>query len=97
MLGLTRLPPWIAEVLAGFETVFTDSRNIDSFTALTSALILAEAQWTVSALTRGISRPDKDAKSDRTYRYFLGGANWSAIDLAQHQAAFVFDQLDSAY
>ena len=54
--------------------------------------MLAEAQRTVSGLTRGISRPD--AKSDRTYRYFLGGADWSAIDLAHHVAAFVFDQLD---
>ena len=94
MLGLTRLPPWVAETLARFESVFTDSRNVDSFNAPTSALILAEAQWTVSALSRGISRPDEDAKSDRTYRYFLGGADWSAIDLAQHQAAFVFGQLD---
>lgn len=56
VLGLTRLPPWIAEVLAGFETVFADSRNVDSFTALVSAVILAETQWTVSALLRGISR-----------------------------------------
>lgn len=54
--------------------------------------MLAGAQWTVSGLTRGISRPD--AKSDRTYRYFLSGADWSATDLAHHAAAFVFDQLD---
>ena len=54
--------------------------------------MLAGAQWTVSGLTRGISRPD--AKSDRTYRYFLSGADWSATDLAHHAVAFVFDQLD---
>ena len=47
-----------------------------------------------NALSRRISRPCRDAKSYRTYRCFLGGADWSAIDLAQHQAAFVFDQLD---
>jgi hypothetical protein len=35
-----------------------------------------------------------DAKSDRTYRYFLGGADWSATDLAQHHAEYVFEQLD---
>lgn len=92
VLGHTRLPPWFAQVFARFESVFSDSRNVDSFTTLVSAVILAEAQWTVSELTRGISRPD--AKSDRTYRYFLGGADWSATNLAQHQAAFVFDQLD---
>ena len=77
-----------------FESVLADSRNVDSFTTLVSAVILAEIQWTVSALSRGISHSDEDAKSDRTYRYFLGEADWSATDLAQHQAAFVFDQLD---
>lgn len=55
---------------------------------------MANGQWTVSELTRGISRPHRDAKSDRTYRYFLGGADWSAIDLAQQQAAYVFEQLN---
>ena len=92
VLGLTRLPPWFEQVFARFESVFSDGRNVASFTALTSAVILAEVQWTVSSLTRGISRPD--AKSDRTYRYFLGGADWSATDLAQHHAAFVFKQLE---
>ena len=92
MLGFTRLPPWFEGAFAQFEAVFSDSRNIASFTALTSAVMLAEAQRTVSGLTRGISRPD--AKSDRTYRYFLGGADWSATDLAHYTATFVFDQLD---
>jgi hypothetical protein len=72
VLGLTRLPPWFEKELARFESVFSDSRNVESFTALTSAVILATTQWTVSGLSRGISRPDGDAKSDRTYRYFLG-------------------------
>ena len=57
MLGLTRLPPWFEQAFARFESVFSDSRNVASFTALTSAVILAEAQWTISGLTRGISRP----------------------------------------
>ena len=92
MFGLTRLPPWFDSVFARFESVFSDSRNVDSFTALVSALILAETQWTVSELTRGISR--SDAKSARAYRYFLSGADWSATTLAQQAAAFVFDQLD---
>ena len=74
--------------------MFSDSRNVDSFKALVSALILAEAQWTVSGLVRGISRPRRDAKSRRAYDYFFGGADWSATDLAQQAAAFVFDQLD---
>lgn len=57
MLGLTCLPPWFEEEFARFESVFSDSRNFDSFTALTSAVILAKTQWTVSGLSRGISRP----------------------------------------
>ena len=72
MLGVTRLPPWFEQTFATFEPVFSDSRNVDSFKALVSALILAEAQWTVSGLVRGISRPDVDAKSRRAYDYFLG-------------------------
>lgn len=92
VLGLTTLPPWFEQAFTRFESVFSDSRNVESFTALTSAVILATAQWTVSGLSRGISRPD--AKSDRTYRYFLGGADWSATDLAQHHAAYVFEQLN---
>jgi SRSO17 transposase len=83
VLGLTRLPPWFEKEFARFESVFSDSRNVESFTALVSAVILAKTQWTVSGLSRGISRPDGDAKSGRTYRYFLGKANWSATTLAQ--------------
>jgi SRSO17 transposase len=83
VLGLTRLPPWFEEEFARFESVFSDSRNVESFTALVSAVILAKTQWTVSELFREILRPDGDAKSDRTYRYFLGKANWSATALAQ--------------
>jgi hypothetical protein len=92
VFGFSRLPPWSEEGFARFDSVFSDSRNFESFTRLTSAVIMAKAQWTVSGLSRGISRPD--AKSDRTYRYFLGGADWSSIDLAQQQAAYVFEQLD---
>ena len=35
----------------------------------------------------------RDAKSRRAYDYFFGGANWSATDLAQCHAGYVFDQL----
>ena len=49
------------------------------------------AHWMVSGLSRGISRPNGNAKSPRAYRYFLGRANWAAIDLAQQQAAYVFE------
>jgi len=93
VLGVTRLPPWFEQAFAVFEPVFFDSRNVDSFKHLVSALILAEAQWTVSDLARGISRPDEDAKSRRAYDYFLGGADWSATDLAQYHAEYVFDRL----
>ncbi|UOO96788.1 transposase (plasmid) [Halococcus dombrowskii] len=58
-----------------------------------SALILAETQWTVSGLSQGISRPDGNAKSRRAYDYFFEGADWSATDLAQLHAEYVFDQL----
>lgn len=92
MLGLTRLPPWFEQAFAQFESVFSDSRNVDSFTSLVSAVILAHSQWTVSGLSRGISR--SDAKSDRTYRYFFGGADWSETDLAHRQTEYFFDQLD---
>jgi SRSO17 transposase len=54
---------------------------------------MAEVQWTVSELVRGISRPDEDTKSDSAYRYFLGGANWPATDLAQSHADYAFEQL----
>lgn len=94
MLGVTRLPPWFDQALSTFEPAFSDSRNVDSFNHLVSALILAETQWTVSGLSRGISRPDGTAKSRRAYDYFLGGADWSAADLAQQQAAYVFERLD---
>ena len=53
MLGVTRLPPWFEQTFATFEPVFSDSRNVDSFKALVSALILAEAQRTVSELAGG--------------------------------------------
>ena len=94
MLGFTRLPPWFERAFEQFDSVFSDSRNFESFIALASAVIMAHSQWTVSELARGISRPDEDAKSERTYRYFLGGADWSATDLAHQQAAYVFEQLD---
>jgi SRSO17 transposase len=94
MLGISRLPPWVAQALATFEPVFSDRRNVTSFVAFVSVVILTESRHTVSELARGISRPDADAKSGRAYRYFLGDAAWSAIDLAQHQAAYIFDQLD---
>ncbi|EMA56377.1 transposase, IS4 [Halococcus thailandensis JCM 13552] len=58
-----------------------------------STLILGEAQWTVSGLARGISRPDADAKSRRAYDYFFGGADWSPTNLAHYHAEYVFDQL----
>ena len=93
MLGVTRLPPWFEQAFAAFEPVFSDSRNADSFKHLVSTLILGEAQWTVSGLARGISRPDADAKSRRAYDYFFGGADWSPTDLAHYHAEYVFDQL----
>ena len=55
-----------------FELAFSDMRNVESFKQLVSALILAEIQWTVSELARGISRPDEDAKSCRAYNYTVG-------------------------
>ena len=94
MLGFTRLPPWFERAFRRFEPVFSDSRNFESFTALASAVIMAHTQWTVSELARGVSRPAGDAKSGRAYRYFLGGADWSATDLAHQQAAYLFEQLD---
>ena len=93
MLGVTRLPPWFKQAFSTFEPAFSDSRNADSFKHLVSALILAETQWTVSGLSQGISRPDGNAKSRRAYDYFFEGADWSATDLAQYHAEYVFDQL----
>jgi hypothetical protein len=93
VLGVTRLPPWFEQTLSIFEPAFSDSRNAESLKHLVSALILAETQWTVSELSQGISRPDGNAKSRRAYDYFFGGADWSATDLAQCHAEYVFDQL----
>ena len=93
MLGVTHLPPWFEQALSTFEPAFSDSRNADSFKHLVSALILAETQWTVSGLARGISRSDGNAKSRRAYDYFFGGADWSAANLAQYHAEYVFGQL----
>jgi len=94
VLGVTRLPPWFDHALSTFEPAFSDSRNVDSFNHLVSALILAERQWTVSGLSRGISRPNGNAKSRRAYDYFLGGADWSTTDVAQCHAEYVFEQLE---
>jgi SRSO17 transposase len=77
-----------------FEPVFSDSRNIDSFDGFVSAVIMTESKWTVNELSRGISRPNEGAKSDRAYRYFLNRADWSATDLAQDHADYAFDQLN---
>jgi SRSO17 transposase len=93
VLGVIRLPPWFEQASVEFESVFSDSRNADSFKHLASTLILGEAQWTVSGLARGISRPGEDAKSRRAYDYFFGGADWSPTDLAQCNAEYVLDQL----
>ena len=38
-------------------------------------------------------RPGRNAKSRRAYNYFFEGADWSATDLAQYHAEYVFDQL----
>ena len=92
MLGLTHLPPWFEQAFEQFESIFSDRRNIASFNSFTSAVIMSHSKWTVNGLYQGISRPD--AKSPRTYRYFLGKANWNATDLAQQQAELLFDELN---
>lgn len=94
MLGVTDLPPWVEEVLVSFESVFTDSRNVTSFEDFVSTIIMAEDQWTVSELSRWVSRPGEDVKTGSAHRYFLGKADWSATDLAQCHADYAFDQLD---
>jgi hypothetical protein len=43
VLGFTRLPPWFEKEFTRFESVFADSRNFESFTALTSAVIVESA------------------------------------------------------
>lgn len=45
----------VQTTFTAFDSDFSDSRNADSFQHLVSALILAETQWMVSGLTRGIS------------------------------------------
>lgn len=92
MLGLTRLPPWFEQAFEQFESIFSDSRNVASFSAFTSAVIMSHSKWTVDGLSQGISR--SDAKSPRTYRYFLGEANWDATDLAHRQTEYLFNELD---
>jgi hypothetical protein len=94
VLGVSCLPLWVDQALATFEPIFSDSRNVDSFDGFVSAVIMTESKWTVSELSRGISRPDEGAKSGRAYRYFLDGADWSATDLAQDHADYAFDQLN---
>lgn len=81
MFGVTRIPPRYRRELATFDSAFLDERNRTSFRPFVSALILAEDQWSVSALSRGISHPD--AKSREAYKHFLGDANWSSQALAQ--------------
>jgi len=91
VLGLTHLPPWFEQAFEQFTPTFSDSRNVTSFISFTSAVILSHSKWTVDGLSQGISRSDA---SPRTYRYFLGEANWDATDLAHLQAEFLFDELD---
>lgn len=90
MFGVTRIPPRFRRSLAAFYTVFRDIRNQTSFRLLTSALILAEGQWSISHLSRGISHPD--AKSREAYEQFLLSANWSSQALAQQILEYILAQ-----
>jgi hypothetical protein len=92
VFGVTRIPPQYRDALTEFEGAFTDERNFTSFLPFTSALINAESQWSVAALTRGISHPD--AKSREAYDYFLGDAAWSMSRLAQLLVDYALTQLD---
>jgi SRSO17 transposase len=92
VLGLTRLPPWFEQAFEQFTSIFSDSRNVTSFTSFTSAVILSHSKWIVGGLSQGISR--SNAKSPCAYRYFLGEASWDATDLAHRQAEFLFNELD---
>jgi hypothetical protein len=91
MLGVSYLPSHIHRGMTAFASVFTDSRNVESFEALVSALIMVEANWTITNLTDEISRAD--AKSRRAYDDFLGTANWSIECLAQQLVEYFCDEL----
>lgn len=82
MFGVTRIPPRYRRALSAFATAFWDERNRTSFRSLVSALILAEARFSLACLSRGISHPD--AKSREAYEHFLLNATWSSQALAQH-------------
>lgn len=92
MLGVSSHPSRFRRALDAFTDIFTDSRNVDSFESLVSALIVAESNWTVTSLSGRISRGD--AKSRRAYNDFLGTANWSVDRLAQQLVDYVCEERD---
>lgn len=55
MLGVRRIPQHYHQTLAEFKPAFYDDRNRPSFRQLTKELLVAESQWTIAALARGIS------------------------------------------
>jgi SRSO17 transposase len=92
MLGVSYLPSHIHRGVTAIAAVFTDSRNVESFEALVSALIVAEANWTITGLTSEISR--QHAKSRRAYDDFLGTANWPLDRLAQQLVEYFCEECD---
>jgi hypothetical protein len=87
VLGVTRLPPWVDQALATFESLFSDSRNVDSFDEFVSAVIMIESKWTVSELSRGISRHNESAKSGSAYRAVMPPDGYTTVTISEETVA----------
>lgn len=81
MLGLIRLPPWVAEVLARFELVFADSRNVDSFTALIGAKVTFDFKIDEQTSVGEYRQPRRNRASKTSVGpYECGDSGRSAVD-----------------
>ena len=81
MLNVTRPPANYRRALGAFKQAFRNKRNFSSFVHMVFALIIIQAEWTVSNLSDRHSRPDQKAR--RAYNRFFTTAAWDQTTLAQ--------------
>jgi len=91
MLNVTRPPANYRRALGAFKQAFRNKRNFSSFVHMVFALIIIQAEWTVSNLSDRHSRPDQKAR--RAYNRFFTTAAWDQTALAQAMLSYVWSRL----
>jgi SRSO17 transposase len=91
MLNVTRPPANYRRALGAFKQAFRDERNFSSFVHMACALIIVQAEWTVTNFSDRLSRPDEKAR--RTYNRFFTTAAWDQTALAQAMLSYVWSRL----